>query len=137
MTFRVVEIDDAPENMVRLGGKVKFLRGEVLGSYASVAEAVEAQGLQQSPGVSGFLGTSTSGDGGTSTSGTRGRIESGYLGKAKGGKDSILILTGKNSHEYRPYCAVVGHTKGVEPDVFYKLNDKNRFVKFEEETKNA
>ena len=43
--FRVIEVEDSPENLVRLGGRVKFRKGTILGAYSSVKEAVREQGL--------------------------------------------------------------------------------------------
>ena len=85
MTFRVVEIDDSKENMVRLEGKIKFHRGDVVGSYSSIQEAVTAQGLQSKPDRAGFCGTATAGDRGTATAGYYGTATAGYGGTATAG----------------------------------------------------
>jgi hypothetical protein len=162
----VIEVDDAEDNLVRIDGKVKFREGVILGSYASIQEAVLAQGLQTHPHLSGFFGTSTSGTrgtstsgargtstsgdggtstsgtrgtstsgyGGTSTSGTRGIVQSGYSGMVRGRHNAVLILWGRvydesrNYYTERPYTAVVGQTKGIKANTWYKLGAKNRFV---------
>ena len=85
MTFRVVEIDDSKENMVRLEGKIKFHRGDVVGSYSSIQEAVTAQGLQSKPDRAGFCGTATAGDRGTATAGYYGTATAGDSGTATAG----------------------------------------------------
>ena len=148
MTFRVVEIDDSQENMVKLEGKIKFHRGNVVGSYPSIQEAVTAQGLQSKPDRAGFHGTATAGyrgtaiagdrgtaiagNEGTATAGYMGTATAGYWGTVKGGRNTVLSLLGCKNEVYRPFIAVVGQTRGIKPNVFYQLNENNKFVKVEE-----
>ena len=107
-TFKVIEVEDSPENLVRLSPSlVKFKTGTILGSYTSVEEAVKAQGLQSKSNIAGFYGTatsrdygfsvsgifgkSTSGEHGTSISGDHGTSTSEYKGKSVSGSNGISI----------------------------------------------
>ena len=89
--FIVVEVEDSPENLVRLGGKVKFRRGDVLGHFDTIEDAVETYNLQPRRNQAGFGGKAESGpDGlsvsgkmGTSMAGDRGVSVSGFEGESR------------------------------------------------------
>ena len=95
LVVRVVAAD-----VIDLGGKVKFPRGEVVfcGERTAATAYIAAHGAvgksivggtstsgYRGTSTSGYRGTSTSGDGGTSTSGDGGTSTSGYRGTSTSG----------------------------------------------------
>ena len=129
MTFRVVEIDDSQENMVKLEGKIKFHRGNVVGSYPSIQEAVTAQGLQSKPDRAGFCGTATAGDYGTATAGDRGTAIAGNEGTATAGYMGTATAgyrgTATAGNEGTATAGDMGKVKGGENAVLSLLGYKD------------
>ena len=80
--------------------------------------------------TSGHHGTSTSGFGGTSTSGDSGTSTSGHHGKCKAGVKGIIQIRYYDNDGYKIKTGYIGED-GLEPDVFYKLDENFNFVKCE------
>ena len=80
--------------------------------------------------TSGHYGTSTSGDVGTSTSGDKGTSTSGHYGTSTSGDKGTLIIKywDKINKRSKVATAYVGED-GIEPNVPYKLDENNKFVK--------
>ena len=80
--WMVIEVDDHPENLVQLVGKVKFHRGNVI----YVGSFIEATNLvRTSPTLCGFYGTATAGRCSNATAGYRGTAIAGNCGTANAG----------------------------------------------------
>jgi len=125
----VVEVGTA--GIVMLGGKCKFESGVVrfIGDKKSATDFLIANEPQSASvaviGASLVVGDSQSvvvGALGTATAGDRGTATAGYSGTI-----CIKFYDYKNER----YRTVVGYTgeNGIEPNVAYKLDDKNKLVK--------
>ena len=128
LVVRVVAAD-----VIDLGGKVKFPRGEVVfcGERTAATAYIAAHGAV---GKSIVGGTSTSGFCGTSTSGYRGTSTSGYGGTSTSGDGGTIIIAQWDgaANRYRYHVAYPGEN-GIEPNVPYVLNERGEFVKKEAE----
>ena len=128
----VVEVQ--ADQIVDLGGKVKFPRGTVVHcgtretATAFLAERAHGRAIVGGTSTSGDGGTSTSGVGGTSTSGDRGTSTSGVGGTSTSGVGGTIVLSFWDT-EARRKRLVVGYVgeDGIEPNVAYHLDEAHRF----------
>jgi len=133
----VVRVEDSQIRM--LGGKCKFQSGEVVfvGGKAEAADYIIANepkaatvavvGRSAIGGYNelvtvGALGSATAGASGTATAGDRGTATAGDKGEIR-----ICWYDGKNDR-HRTVIGYVGED-GIEANVTYKLDAKNKFVK--------
>ncbi len=136
----VVEVDRSTLVTLDNGEKVKFPRGSVVycGQMRGaidflIAAGIDSTGMIGAVVTAGYSGTATAGYSGTATAGDRGTATAGYSGTARGGLDATLIIKWYDQANNRIRCkiAIVGEN-GIEPNVWYRLDDKHRFVKVEE-----
>ena len=136
LVVRVVAAD-----VIDLGGKVKFPRGEVVfcGERTAATAYIAAHGavgksIVGGTSTSGYRGTSTSGYRGTSTSGVGGTSTSGEGGTSTSGEGGTIIIAQWDgaANRYRYHVAYPGEN-GIEPNVPYVLNECGEFVKKEAE----
>jgi hypothetical protein len=119
----VVEV--RADEIVELGGKVKFPRGRVvycgerLGATSMIAQRKEGSIIGHTA-TAGDSGTATAGDSGTATAGVRGTATAGVRG--------TIVLRWYDAKADR--CRnVIGYTgeAGIEAGVKYKLNAAHEF----------
>ena len=146
----VLEVEN--DSIVELVGKVKFpscnvvfcgtrkdatdfiiqngAKGSVIGSYVTSGDFGTSTSGDNGTSTSGNWGTSTSGDVGTSTSGDKGTSTSGHYGTSTSGDKGTLIIKywDKINKRSKVATAYVGED-GIEPNVPYKLDENNKFVK--------
>ena len=86
--WMVIEVDDSPDNLIQLDGKVKFHKGNVI----YVGSFIEATNLvRTSPTLCGFYGTATAGRCSNATAGYRGTAIAGNCGTAIAGNCGTAI----------------------------------------------
>jgi len=130
----VISVEDSPDNLVRLDGKVKFRSGEVLfvGDMPSAAAYIVANG----GGRSGMIGASVSaGDMGSATAGYMGSATAGYMGSATAGDEGIIRVAwwDGDSSKYRVKTGIIGETGDANNNAlvahrWYRLSDERKFV---------
>lgn len=83
--------------------------------------------------ISGFEGISTSGYKGTSISGNYGISTNINKGKCKAGHDGIIVIFYHDAEDNNKRKIKTGYIgeDGLEPNVFYKLDENYNFVKCE------
>ena len=78
--------------------------------------------------TAGDYGTATAGYNGTATAGNHGTATAGDYGTATAGNYGMLCIKYYDGSRYRMFTAYVGEN-GILPNVKYKLNKKQEFVK--------
>ena len=141
----------AKADVVDLGGKVKFPRGEVvfcgtreaaanriceLGAVGAVHFRTATAGTRGTAtagyagtATAGYAGTATAGDAGTATAGTRGTATAGDAGTATAGDEGIVAIRwyDEDQRRYRLARGLVGEN-GIEANVAYVVRD-GKFVR--------
>ena len=127
--FQVVRVPLS--EIIDLGGKVKFPRGEVVFT-GSRQEATDLL-VKEYPGLPIIGAFVVSGDWGTSSSGDRGTSSSGYRGTSSSGKDGTISIKywDEKASRYRTNIGYIGED-GLEPGVPYVLDSEYRFVRKQE-----
>ena len=115
--WRVVKV--AAADVIDLGGKVKFPRGEVVyfGDRDGALALLDRRGASDKPVV---YAARTAGDYGTATAG--------YYGTATAGDYGIIQIKRWNVSRYRIVTGYIGED-GLLPNVAYRLDDAGRFVR--------
>ena len=127
--WMVLSVEES--SIIDLDGKVKFPKAEVV----YVGDRKTATDIVASVyGHIGIIGaTVTVGDKEMATAGDKGTATAGFEGTATAGDNGILNIKyhDDKNNRYRLAIAYVGE-KGIEPNVPYKLNKNNEFIKVEE-----
>lgn len=129
----VVEVDE--DEVVDLGGKVKFPRGVVVhcGDQASATAYVAEHGgagrsIVGGTATAGAGGTATAGYRGTATAGDRGTATAGVDGTATAGYRGLIVIRRWDGKRYRWHVAEVGPDEPCKPGVAYRVDDEGEFV---------
>ena len=148
--WQVISVLDDPKNLIRLSGKVKFHKGEVLhtGDQGSALKFLtekggEKDGMIGAAIVRGSRGSAAAGDRGSAAAGDMGSAAAGYMGSAAAGQHGFAASSeegaigiawwdGDNSKWCRKW-GIIGETQDhsgqpLQPETFYKLNDERKFV---------
>ena len=124
--WQLIEVEDHADNLVRMDGKVKFRRGNVIitgKSHEVTAKLVELGGLRP-----GMLATAyTAGDAGSATAGNR--------GSATAGEDGVIRVMwwDGDSSKYRVKNGIIGESVDaagnvLKPNRYYELNEEHKFI---------
>ena len=97
---------------------------------ATAGDSGTATAGDRGTATAGDSGTATAGYRGTATAGDSGTATAGYSGTATAGDRGTICIKFYDYKNER-YRTVVGYTgeDGIEPNVAYKLDDKNKLVK--------
>ena len=126
---RWLVVEAKAADVVDLGGKVKFPRGQVVfvGTRDEAIAYLDQHGAADKPVVyatrtAGYEGTAASGDGGTATAGYRGTAAAGDYGTAAAGDWGEIRI---RWHDGRRYRVAVGHVgeDGIRANVAYRVVD--------------
>ena len=156
--WQLIEVEDHADNLVRMDGKVKFRRGNVIitgKSHEVTAKLVELGGLR--PGMlataytagdagsatAGDAGSATAGNRGSATAGNRGSATAGYAGSATAGnrgsatagEDGVIRVMwwDGDSSKYRVKNGIIGESVDaagnvLKPNRYYELNEEHKFI---------
>lgn len=123
-------------DVVEIGGKVKFPRGEVVfcggrtEAAARICDLGAVGAVHFSTATAGTRGTATAGHAGTATAGDGGTATAGDAGTATAGEEGIVAIRWWDSTRSRWRLArgLVGEG-GIEPNVAYVVRDGKLVLK--------
>lgn len=124
----VIKVQKA--EMVELNEKVKFKGGEVIfcGDAAGMTECLASYGV----GEGAIAAVVTAGDFGHATAGDNGHATAGDYGHATAGDYGIINIKWWDGKRYRIKIGYIGED-GLNPCVFYKIDDHNFIEVIKEE----
>ena len=130
--WMVLEVEE--KGIIDLGGKVKFKGGNVVyvGDRKTATDIIASVyghiGIIGATVTGGYRATVTGGYRATVTGGDYATVTGGYCATVTGGNYAILSIKYWDGCRYRIATAYVGED-GIEANVAYRLNSKNKFVK--------
>ena len=126
--WMVLKVEDSPDNLVRLGGKVKFKEGTVVFTGSRNAATEYIYNKTKAPRVlwanltGGSYSTLTGGDGSTLTGGYRSTLTGGHGSTLTGGNYSTITWKVWDGYRHRLHTFYTGEA-GIRADTPYRFTD--------------